>query len=88
MKRTMSSREANQSFGKAQRAADQGPVTITNRGRPAYVLLRHDEYERLAGPRKSIVDMLSQNEPEADFDFDPPKLSQDMGLRIPEFDDD
>ncbi len=88
MKRTMSSREANQSFGKAQRAADEGPVTITNRGRPAYVLLRHDEYERLAGPPKSIVDMLSQDEPEADFDFDPPKLSQDMGLRIPEFDDD
>ena len=88
MTNRMSSREANQSFGKAQRAADNEPLTITKRGRPAYVLLRHDEYERLKGPRKSIVDMLSQDGPDADFDFDPSKLSQDMGFRIPDFPDD
>jgi prevent-host-death family protein len=88
MNNWMSSREANQSFGKAQRAADREPLTITKRGKPAYVLLRHDAYERLTGPRKSIVDMLSQDEPEADFDFDPPKLGDDMGLRIPDFSED
>ncbi len=88
MSNRMSSREANQSFGKAQRAADTAPLTITKRGRPAYVLLRHDQYERLVGPQKSIVDLLSQDGPEADFDFDAPKLSQEWGLRIPDFDDD
>jgi prevent-host-death family protein len=82
----ISSREFNQDIGKAKRAAENGPVVITDRGRPAYVFMKHDEYERMAGPRKSIVDMLSQDGPEADFDFDPPRMSNDMGFRIPDFD--
>lgn len=86
--RTISSRAFNQDVGKAKRAADEGPVTITDRGRPAYVLMRHDEFERLSKPKRNIVDMLAQDEPEADFDFDPPRLSADMGLRIPTFDED
>ena len=85
----ISSREANQFFGRAKRAADKGPVTITDRGRPAYVLMRHDEYRRLkgAGTKETLFDLLRQDEPEADFDFDPPRLSDDMGFRIPTFDD-
>ncbi len=88
--RTFSSREFNQDVGKAKRAADNGPVTVTDRGRPAYVLMRHDEYRRLVGPEKkeTLFDLLAQNEPEADFDFDPPRLSDDMGLRIPDFSED
>ena len=85
--RTISSRAFNQDVGKAKRAADEGPVTITDRGRPAYVLMTHAEFERLNKPRQTIVDMLAQDEPEADFDFDPPRLSDNMGLRIPTFDD-
>jgi prevent-host-death family protein len=85
--RTISSREFNQDIGKAKRAAEEGPVVITDRGKPAYVLMRHDEYRRLAEPEKkeTLFDLLAQNEPEADFDFDPPRLSDDMGLRIPDF---
>ena len=83
-----SSRAFNQDVAKAKRAAQKGPVVITDRGKPAYVLLKHEDYRRLEGPRKreTIVDMLAQTEPEADFDFDPPKLG-DMGFRIPDFDD-
>ena len=84
---TFSSREFNQDVAKAKRAARKGPVVITDRGRPAYVLLKHEDYRRLNRPRETIVDMLAQTEPEADFDFDPPRLSDDMGLRIPDFDD-
>lgn len=84
--RTLTSREFNQDVGKAKRAAGEGPVTITDRGKPAYVLMRYADFERLSQPRKSIVDMLAQNEPEADFDFDPPKLDK-IGFRIPDFDD-
>ena len=85
---TFSSREFNQDVTKVKRAAKEGPVTITDRGRPAYVLMTHEDFERLSKPRKTIVDMLAQDEPEADFDFDPPRLSDDMGFRIPSFDED
>ena len=39
---TISSRDFNQDVSKAKRAAEAGPVVITDRGRPAFVLLRHD----------------------------------------------
>jgi PHD/YefM family antitoxin component YafN of YafNO toxin-antitoxin module len=51
---TMTSREFNQQTSRAKQAADKGPVVITDRGRPAYVLLSHREYERLtARPNRS-----------------------------------
>ena len=36
---TVSSRELNQDVGRAKRAAEDGPVVITDRGRPSHVLL-------------------------------------------------
>jgi prevent-host-death family protein len=72
-KRTITSREANQYFGKAKRAAEEGPVTITDRGRPAFVLMKYAEYRRLAGPRRSIVDMLNHEESK-DLDFEPERM--------------
>lgn len=42
--RTMSSREFNQNTGEAKKAAERGPVTITDRGRPSFVLLRYEDY--------------------------------------------
>ena len=36
---TLSSRELNQDIGRAKRAARNGPVIITDRGRPVHVLL-------------------------------------------------
>ena len=88
--RTFTSREVNQNLGKAKRAAAEGPVTITDRGKPAYVLMKHADFERLSGrtKKKTLFDLLGQTEPEADFDFDPPRLSDDMGLRIPDFSED
>jgi len=86
--RTMSSRAFNQDVGKAKRAADQGPVTITDRGRPAFVLMKYDDYQRMSGKGPTLFDLLRQDGPEADFDFDPPRMSDDMGLRIPDFSED
>jgi len=54
----LSSREFNQDVSRAKRAAEKGPVVITDRGKPAYVLMRHDAYSRLAGRNKSILDLL------------------------------
>ena len=45
----MSSREFNQDTSGAKKAAERGPVYITDRGRPAHVLLTYEVYEQLAG---------------------------------------
>jgi prevent-host-death family protein len=43
----MSSREFNQDTGKAKKDAERGPVYITDRGRPAHVLLTYAAFEEL-----------------------------------------
>jgi hypothetical protein len=70
---TISSREFNQDVSRARRAADQGPVIITDRGEPAYVLLRHDIYQRLAGDAPGIRELLDLPGVE-EIEFDPPRL--------------
>jgi prevent-host-death family protein len=69
----LSSREFNQDISRAKRAADEGPVIITDRGEPAYVLLRHDAYRRLKGDGPTLVEMLAYPE-SADIEFEPPRL--------------
>ncbi len=49
MPTTLSSREFNHDTSGAKKAALSGPVFITDRGRPAHVLLSIDDYQRLAG---------------------------------------
>ncbi len=56
---TLSSREFNQDTSRAKKAAAEGPVFITDRGRPAHVLLSIEQYRQLAGPHRSIVDALA-----------------------------
>jgi prevent-host-death family protein len=72
---TLTSREFNEDVRRAKRAADQGPVVITDRGRPAYVLMRHDTYRRLVGKEASIRDLLSHPESQ-DMAFEPPRLGE------------
>ena len=55
----ISSREFNQDTSGAKRAAAEGPVYITDRGRPAHVLLAYDEYERLLGA-EHVLDRLGE----------------------------
>lgn len=56
---TLSSREFNQHASEAKRAANNGPVFITDRGRPAHVLLSIEEYQRITGDRQKIADLLA-----------------------------
>ncbi|BAO87064.1 MULTISPECIES: type II toxin-antitoxin system Phd/YefM family antitoxin [Caballeronia] len=56
---TLSSRELNQDVTRAKKATKDGPVFITDRGRPAHVLLSIEEYQRLAGNKRNLVDALS-----------------------------
>lgn len=56
---TLSSRELNQDVSRAKKAAKRGPVFITDRGKPAHVLLSYEEYQRLTGKHRNIVEALS-----------------------------
>ena len=70
---TVTSRELNQDIARAKRAAKSGPVFITDRGRPAHVLLCIEDYRRLAGDRRSLVEALSMTGL-ADIDLHPPRV--------------
>lgn len=80
---TFSSREFNQDTSRAKHAARKGPVFITDRGRPAHVLITFEEYQRLIGGMRSLADALAQPGGEG-VTFDPPKikgrLSRDVDL--------
>lgn len=69
---TLTSREFNQDTARAKRAANDGPVFITDRGRPSHVLLSIAEYERITGKRRSLVEALSMPGL-AEIEFDPPR---------------
>lgn len=70
---TLTSRQFNQDASGAKKAARRGPVFITDRGRPAHVLLTIEDYQRLTGGNMSLADALAQPAG-ADFVFDPPRV--------------
>ena len=69
---TITSRKFNQDTSGAKKAARKGPVLITDRGRVAHVLLTIDDFRRLQGAQRSIVDLLLMPGL-ADIAFDPPR---------------
>jgi prevent-host-death family protein len=71
----MTSREFNQNRSRAKSAAKNGPVIITDRGRPDQVLLDYKEYRELTNKGKSIADLLSMPEG-ADLDFEFPRSNE------------
>ncbi|MBP0616762.1 type II toxin-antitoxin system prevent-host-death family antitoxin [Jiella mangrovi] len=74
---TISSRELNQDIGAAKRAAAVAPVVITDRGRPAFVLMTHAEFRRMSGEKAgpTMLDLLASEEAAGiDFDFERPAL--------------
>ncbi len=80
----MTSREFNQEVGRAKREAQQGPVFITNRGKPTHVFLSIENYRRLTGKRRTLDEALAMPGV-ADIGFDPPRP---RGVpRIPDLDD-
>jgi prevent-host-death family protein len=64
----MSSREFNQDTSGAKKAAAHGPVYITDRGRPAHVLLTYADYERLIGAGQ-VLDRLAEPEGVEDMEL-------------------
>jgi len=71
---TLSSRELNQDVTRAKKAAQNGPVFITDRGKPAHVLLSIEEYQRLTHQRRNIADALAMPDV-ADIEFEPQQVT-------------
>lgn len=70
----VNARTFNQSPSTVKAMAKDGPVFVTDRGKPSLVVLAMDEYERLTGSG-SIRDSLRM---ETDVDFEP-VVSADLG---------
>jgi prevent-host-death family protein len=73
---TLTSREFHQNSAKVKRAVQKGPVIITDRGKPALVLLTYEAYESirepiLAQPFISLADALYDPD-SAHIEFDIP----------------
>lgn len=68
----ISSREFNQDTSGAKKASEKGPVYITDRGRPAHVLLTFDAYEQLIG-RSRVLDLLAEPAGVEDIEFSAPR---------------
>jgi len=69
---TLSSRDFNQDTSGAKKAAERGPVFITDRGKPAHVLMSIGDYRRLTGGLPKIADLLAMPGIE-DVDLDIPQ---------------
>jgi PHD/YefM family antitoxin component YafN of YafNO toxin-antitoxin module len=70
---TLSSREFNQDSSRAKKATKDGPVFITDRGKPAHVLLSIEEYKRITHSQGNIADLLAMPGAE-DIELEIPRL--------------
>ncbi len=71
---TLSSRELNQDVTRAKKATKKGPVFITDRGKPAYVLLSIKQYQRLTKHCRNIADSLAMPGIE-NIEFEPQRVT-------------
>lgn len=58
--RIFSSRDFTRDVAAAKAAARTGPVLITDRGQPAFVMLNIDEYQRLQGRSPTLYALMQQ----------------------------
>lgn len=72
MGKTITSRDFNRDVSAAKRAAEQGPVTITDHGHRSHVLLTARDFDRLSANSEPMGDRLWR-------DQDP-----DIDLQLPE----
>ena len=75
---TFSSRDFTRDVSAAKRAANDGPVFITDRGQPAFALLKIEDYYQLTNEKpRSLLDVMDAV-PGGDFEFDPPRLTDTL----------
>lgn len=82
---TMTAREFNQHVSRAKKAAKDGPVIITERGKPAFVLQSHEHYAARTGSlgaSKSLAELITDDGP-LDFEVEFPR--SDFRSKVPNF---
>lgn len=76
---TLPSRTWYRDAAAVKRAAQRGPVFITDRGRPTLAVLSMADYERLAGvPGPSLLEVMHGLEGGGDEPFEPGHLSGEV----------
>lgn len=73
---TVSARDFARDLASAKRAADAGPVFVTDRGRPTFALLKIEDYYKLVGNRpQSLLELMESVPCEDGLDFDAPRMA-------------
>lgn len=80
---TITSRDFNRDVSAAKRAAEQGPVTITDHGKRSHVLLTAADYDRLTNQSELMGNRLQMPEGEH-IDLEIPPRTSASSYRIPE----
>lgn len=71
---TLPSRDFARDVSNAKRLASDGPVFITDRGKPAFALLKIEDYYRLSKTKpRSLLEVMDAI-PGGDFDFEVPHM--------------
>lgn len=73
---TITSREFGQNVSSAKHLAKEGPLFITDRGKPAFVLLNIGDYRQLTGAEREmslleLMDSLPDTSEVEDFEITP-----------------
>ncbi len=82
---TMTAREFNQHVSRAKKAAKDGPVIITERGKPAFVLQSHEHYASRTGSAIAsppLAELIADDGP-LDFEAEFPRM--DFHSKVPDF---
>jgi hypothetical protein len=82
---TFSSRDFTRDVSAAKRATADGPVFITDRGRPAFALLKIEDYYRIVGrDEPSFLEVMDAIPGGEGIEFEPPRMN--LVSRPAEFD--
>lgn len=71
---TVSSKEFALDLAQVKRATTAGPVLILEDEKPAYAVLRIEDYYKLTGKKSRSLLEVMDSIPGGDFEFEPPRL--------------
>lgn len=80
---TVTARDFNREPSRVKKAAALGPVIVTERGRPAHVIMSFSEFQRLSGGRRTLADLAMSLPDPGEVDTEP-EISQNWGFKIPD----
>ena len=75
---TLPSRDFARDVGLAKRLASEGPLFITDRGRPAFALLKIEDYYALTQTQPPSLLQVMDAIPGGDFELELPRLEGDI----------